>query len=225
MSPATGSGSSQPAGATKRYWAAQAIRQAILDGRYAPGERLFEEKLAAELGVSPTPVREALLILEANGLVRIEPRRGATVVALGRTDIHELYHARSILEPAAVAMALDRLSRNDLKRLVLDLRDTHEEMRDVLRTHNTELVPRLNMRFHFLIYGASGSRQMVAAIERMWNMLPSHSLRNIPLRSEWSFDQHQGLIDILDSDDPERAVEAMRDHILQAAETLIPHVN
>ncbi|MBP2329265.1 DNA-binding GntR family transcriptional regulator [Kibdelosporangium banguiense] len=222
--PATGAGSSQPAGATKRYWAAQAIRQAILDGRYAPGERLFEEKLAAELGVSATPIREALLILEAKGLVRITPRRGATVIALGRADIEELYHVRGILEPAAVSMALERLSRNDLKRLVLDLQDTHEEMRQALRVQDTAPIPRLNMRFHFRIYEASGSRQMVEAIERLWNMLPSHSLRNIPHRSEWSFDQHQRLIDILDGDDPAQAAAAMRDHILLAAQSLIPHV-
>ena len=95
---------------TKRAYAVQAVRQAILDGLYAPGERLREERLAADLDIRPTPIREALLILEAQGLVKIWPRRGATVVELTRDDIVDIYRIRNVLEPFATRTAMDRLT-------------------------------------------------------------------------------------------------------------------
>lgn len=209
---------------TKRTHAAQIVRKAILDGHYAPGERLREEKLAADLNMSPTPIREALLILEAQGLVRISPRRGATVVDLTRDDIAEIYQIRNILEPIATKMAIDRLSPSDRERLLLDLRTTHREMDNALRAGHLQPIPVLNWRFHCLIYSASGSTHLVEIIERLWDRLPHYWLRHIPGRAKWAFDQHSGIIAAIEREESDAASKAMSQHIVLAAESLTAYL-
>ncbi|WP_166397665.1 GntR family transcriptional regulator [Rubrobacter marinus] len=201
------------------------MRQAIIDGLYAPGERLREEKLAADLDISPTPIREALLILEAQGLVETWPRRGATVVELTRDDIIDIYRIRNVLEPFATRAAMERLTPYDRGRLLLDLRETHREWADALREDRLEPVPRLNWHFHHLIYSAANSSHLVETIERLWNKLPHYWLRSIPGRAKWAFDQHDEIIAAVEVGDSDVAGKAMSRHISSAAEGLTAYLN
>jgi DNA-binding GntR family transcriptional regulator len=90
-----------------------ALRTAITSGRLAPDERIKQEQIAAELGVSRTPVREALHLLEREGLVRLVPRRGAIVQGFTAADVRELYELRELLEPAAAELATIRATREE----------------------------------------------------------------------------------------------------------------
>src|SRR2546427_9902876 len=94
--------------------ATEVIRQAILDGRLEPGRRLKEEELARELGISRTPVREALLILQAEGLVVGTPNRGAIVRAHDSDDLRDLYDLRALLEGHGARLAAARISAEPL---------------------------------------------------------------------------------------------------------------
>src|SRR4051795_6810596 len=93
------------------------LQHAILEGVLKPGERLRAEALAQRYGTSRTPVREALLQLEAQGLVEVEPNRGAVVRAFDRADLLDLYEVRALLEPAAAARAATRIGEDDVARL------------------------------------------------------------------------------------------------------------
>src|SRR3954452_7894490 len=93
------------------------LQDAILEGALKPGERLRAEALAQRDGTSRTPVREALLQLEAQGLVEVEPNRGAVVRAFDRADLLDLYEVRALLEPAAAARAARRIAPHDIARL------------------------------------------------------------------------------------------------------------
>jgi DNA-binding GntR family transcriptional regulator len=90
-----------------------ALHTAITSGRLAPEARIKQEQVAAELGVSRTPVREALHLLEREGLVRLVPRRGAIVQGFTAADVRELYELRELLEPAAAALATTRASAEE----------------------------------------------------------------------------------------------------------------
>src|SRR5688572_21943948 len=90
--------------------ATELIRQAIIDGRLNPGQRLKEEELARELGISRTPVREALLMLQAEGLIDAAPNRGATVRSHSAEDLDDLYKLRAVLEGYATRRAATRLA-------------------------------------------------------------------------------------------------------------------
>ena len=89
--------------------AADLIRQAIVEGRVLPGERLKEEELAQQLGISRTPVREALLILQTEGLVEASPNRGATVRSYELPDLEDMYELRALLEGNAALRAATRI--------------------------------------------------------------------------------------------------------------------
>src|SRR5438309_11120403 len=89
--------------------ATELIREAIVDGRLEPGRRLKEEELARELGISRTPVREALLVLQSEGLVAAEPNRGASVRAHDAADLDDLYQLRALLEGYAARRAAPRI--------------------------------------------------------------------------------------------------------------------
>src|ERR1700754_4253911 len=93
------------------------LEEAILEGELQPGERLRAEALAQRFGTSRTPVREALLQLEAQGLVDVEPNRGAVVRAFDADDLRDLYEVRALLEPQAAARAATRISADDIERL------------------------------------------------------------------------------------------------------------
>ena len=90
-----------------------ALREAITSGRLPADARIKQEQIAAELGVSRTPVREALVLLEQEGLVRLVPRRGALVQGFTAADVRELYELRELLEPAAAALATARATEAD----------------------------------------------------------------------------------------------------------------
>jgi DNA-binding GntR family transcriptional regulator len=195
-----------------------------LDGRYAPGENLREDKLAVDLNMSPTPIREALLVLEAQGLVSITPRRGAKVIELSRSDIVETYQIRAVLESFATRKAMDRLAPSDRQRLLQSLLEVHEDMEEALKADDLEPIPRLNRRFHFLIYCATGSTRLVETIERLWNSLPHYWLRTIPGRAQWAFKQHRAIIAAVDQGASAAAEEAMSQHISEASGSLIAHL-
>ena len=93
------------------------LRALILTGEYGPDERLIEEQLAERLGVSRTPVRQALTMLEAEGLVEIAPNRGATVCSFSIEDVWDIYDLRAVLEGHAARRAAGRIEKRDLKRL------------------------------------------------------------------------------------------------------------
>src|SRR3954465_10850290 len=91
------------------------LQHAILEGVLKPGERLRAEALAQRFGTSRTPIREALLQLEAHGLVEVEPNRGAVVKTFDRDDLRELYDVRALIEPHAAALAATRITAADVE--------------------------------------------------------------------------------------------------------------
>lgn len=125
------------------------IRRRILDGRYPAGSQLRQDGLAAEFGASRIPVREALFQLEAEGLVRILPHRGAMVAPLSAADAAEALELRGALEPRLLALSAPRLTADDYARADTLL----EEYAAALRAGATARWGALNMELHLLLYG------------------------------------------------------------------------
>lgn len=141
-------------GETLAVQAADAIRELIAAGRVAGGERLVESRLAGQLGVSRGPVRDALRLLTAEGLVRDEPRRGTFVVRLTEQDVADIYDLRIAVETAAVRLIL---RRDDLKPLRA-LRRAIEDMRAVSR--DAPLTAEADLRFHGAVCEVSGNSRL-----------------------------------------------------------------
>jgi len=136
------------------------LREAIVSGRYQPGEVLLAARVAEELGVSRTPVREALQALEAEGLVRTLPNRGVVVEGITPSEVDDIFTIRSVLEALAARWAAQHMTDQELAELgeIVDLMEFYTARQDV------EQVTRLDARFHQLIVNASRSRPLKLAL-------------------------------------------------------------
>lgn len=194
---------------TKSAYAASVIRRALSSGTYGAGERLTAARLAKELGLSMTPVREALIELANEGLVEISPHRGARVAELGLTGLADVYQTRAILEPAATRMAVPNFDQD----AVAQLKSIHQEFIDAVESHDASALLDINERFHFAIYDSSGSPLLSRLIRIVWSSSPNDTFRLIPERAERSAKEHTEIVRALTSGNAERAEEVMRNHI------------
>jgi DNA-binding GntR family transcriptional regulator len=135
-----------------------ALRTAITSGRFAPEERIKQEQIAAELGVSRTPVREALHLLEREGLVRLVPRRGAIVQGFTAADVRELYELREVLEPAAAELATVRATPEERRAV--------EHLAGLTGRHNGGFAP--NRDFHHALCAPCGNGLIMRTLDSVW---------------------------------------------------------
>jgi DNA-binding GntR family transcriptional regulator len=185
------------------------LQDAILEGVLKPGERLRAEALARRYGTSRTPVREALLQLEAQGLVEVEPNRGAVVRSFDRADLLDLYEVRALLEPAAAAKAAHHIGAEDIARLQANCD------RALAAGDDADAQIALNEEFHRIIGEAAGSPRLqvamraVAGIPRAFRSVFWHSEEQ---RAE-SLLCHQRLVTAFRARDDKLAEAVMRMHI------------
>lgn len=193
----------------------QSIRVQILSGERPGGEWLREDELAAVLGVSRTPVREALRRLATEGLVTHEPNRGVQVHNWTIEDLQEVFGLRSLLEPWACAQAAAR-GQADLAAL----QDLADRMDAAVNTAHPdfEALTELNNRFHATILAASGSRRVQSLVSSMvdvplvWRTFARYS----PEELRRSLAHHHEMIDALRANDPAWAESIMRAHVQSA---------
>jgi DNA-binding GntR family transcriptional regulator len=198
-----------------------AIQHAILTGALAPGERLRAEALAQRLGTSRTPVREALQSLEAEGLVAIEPHRGAVVRPFDAAGLVELYELRAVIEPYAAARAAERIGREALA--ALEENCGRAEARGGADDPAVHDQIALNEEFHRLIVTAAGSRRLEVAMRSVTGI--PRAFRTVFWRDDAQRTQslfcHRELTRALRTRNAGLAEAVMRMHILGAREFLI----
>jgi DNA-binding GntR family transcriptional regulator len=204
------SGQQQHQYSSKADMVTVALRDMILDGSFLPGEALRQRELAERFGVSPTPIREGLRRLESEGLVVFDPHRGSTVVERGVGATEENYRIRAMLEPAAVALAVEHITDEEIARL--------ESLNAEIRAGDpaTSAKAELNREFHYLIFEAAKSPLLFALIRVLWRSFPTgpQAIR----ASSKSAVQHDVIIDALKRRDAQAAAEAARLHITEALE-------
>lgn len=191
----------------------EALREAIISGRFRSGDKLNERLLAAELGVSTTPVKEALQRLQIDGLVRIEPRRGA-YARFNAEQAEQMMLARAALEGMIAREAARRASDDDLAGL-----DHHvAEMGDATQAGAVEQLILLNERFHDAIQVASGCAYLASLLDgqRMYDHAARIALLGDPAERKRALREHRAIARALADRDADRAEAAMRDHIIRS---------
>lgn len=198
--------------------ATELIRQAILDGRLEPGSRLKEQELAEELGISRTPVREALLMLQAEGLIVTTPNRSAVVREHDVADLKDLYQLRALLEGYAARQAAKRISDDEL-----DLLDESCDRFDALSGDDIRELVKENLLFHTVILGAAGSERLRSMVQKVIELpLVYKSYTWYPAnQKQMSAHYHRQLTKALRARDPERAELIMQEHIFEARDLLV----
>jgi DNA-binding GntR family transcriptional regulator len=199
--------------------ATELIRQAIVDGSLAPGERLKEEDLARRLGISRTPVREALAILQAEGLVDGVPNRGSVVRSHTAAELDDLYELRALLEGHAARRAARRVTHEVLGAL----RESCDRFERIASDDDVRELVQENLAFHNTILEAAGSARL-DSIVRMVTELPLIYRSYIwysPDQRRISLHYHRQITHALETRDGERAELVMREHVLEARDLLV----
>ena len=188
------------------------IKQKILDGEYTPAQRLIETNLAQDLGVSRHKVRAALDRLHLDGLVHIEPNRGATVRSLELPDVLDILRAREVLEAGVASLAAKQITAAQIDQL----EDCLNTMREALNTGEYEQYSTTNKIFHQIIYEASGNETMPQLINVLRQRLARLQFRTIliPGRTEKSIQEHEALFLALQARDAASADQAARAHMI-----------
>ncbi len=204
--------------------ATEVIRSAIVDGRLHPGQRLKEEELARELGISRTPVREALLMLQAEGLVDASPNRGAKVRTHSAQDLDDLYQLRALLEGHAARRAASRLADEAISSLHASCR-RFEALLETEEADFRELVKE-NVVFHETILDGADSARLAAMVRNVIELplVYRSYIWYSPDQQRISGHYHVQIARALEARDAERAEIIMKEHIFEARDHLVAHV-
>ena len=193
------------------------IVEAIVQGSIAPGETINEVSLSARLGVSRAPLREAIVRLEAKGLIHRVPHVGARVINLRLQDLRELFAIREGLEGMAARLAAAAMSDNDLEALESSL-EAHRRQPDVA-SGTAYYQAGGDHDFHFRIASGSGNRRLFRLLcEDMYSLMRVYRFRSstTPGRARQAYKEHQDILAALRRRDADTAEEAMRRHVRQS---------
>lgn len=195
------------------------LKQAIIQGDFGPGSRVVESRLAGALGISRTPVREAIHKLEREGLLRQDPKRGFFVEGLGRADIEETFGIRSVLESYAARLAAIRHIEGELKPLEAKLADYQQ----CLDRGDLGSLLKINTEFHDLLYGLSRSPRLI----KMINDLRDHIYRcrivilKVKDMAELSHADHRQMLAAMKRRDADHVEKLVKDHLLRGQEIVL----
>ena len=202
---------SAPAGGSLGESAYGTMRQRILDNAWPPGYRALEQELALELGMSRTPVREALIRLQREGLVEVIPRHGMSVLPVSADDMRDIYEMLTALESMAAELAVRRRpSEAQLKPLLAASRD----MGRALQADDLDAWAAADERFHRHLVVLSGNRLLIDAVQNCWDR--AHRARMVTLRMRpkptHSTREHMDVVEKIRDGDARGAFDAHRAH-------------
>lgn len=196
----------------------QSIREDILKGKYGEKEELREATLGKEMGVSRTPVREALRQLELEGLVEIVPNKGAYVTGISQKDVHDIYMIRSMLEGLCVRWAAEHITAEQLEALeeVILLSEFHLE-----KGHSAQMTE-LDGKFHQILYDACESRILEHVLSDFHKYVQLTRRKSVKTeeRARKSIEEHREMLEAIRTKDVERAEKLANAHIMHVMENL-----
>ncbi|MDO5345096.1 MAG: GntR family transcriptional regulator [Lachnospiraceae bacterium] len=196
----------------------QTLRQAILQGYLQPGERLMEIHLAQKLGVSRTPVREAIRMLELEGLVIMVPRKGAIVAEITVSDLEDVLEVREALEELAVKKACQNMNEEQLERLKQAAKRFSDSLeKDLLASAQADV------EFHEIICEATQNKRLVQILNNIREQIYRYRLENLKDRSSHAnlVEEHTAICRALEERSEEKASEAIRIHIEHQKSSII----
>ncbi len=199
---------------------ARFVRRRIFDGTYAAGKYVRLDQLAAELGISVTPVREALFELKAEGLLAQQPRRGFVVLPVTERDLTDVAKMQAYVGGELAARAAANVSDEQLR----ELEKIQTELEDAYAADDNEAAVRLNHEFHRAINVAADSPKLAQLMSQITRYAPESVFPTIAGWPEQSTAHHRLVLSALEAHDENLARTAMSEHLAEGAEPLIAHL-
>lgn len=194
--------------------AATFLREEIFAGRLKPGDRIDQDQIADDLGISRLPVREALITMAAEGLIETLPRRGAFVARLARDDVLDQYVIFGTLSGLAAGRAAETLTSDQLDELAA-LIAAMETSKDSASQEQ------LNFRFHQIINKAGSSRRLTAVLGQLAKTMPTRFYEFTEDWGERAIGEHQAILEALRTGDPRRAADTVSMHFRSGGEEAV----
>ena len=196
----------------------QTLRQAILRGKLQPGERLMEIHLAQKLGVSRTPVREAIRMLELEGLVFMVPRKGAVVAEITVSDLEDVLEVRAALEELAVRKACQNMNGEQMEKL----RQAAKRFSDCLE-EDLMASAQADVDFHEIICEATNNKRLVQILNNIREQIYRYRLENLKDKKSHAnlVEEHAAICQALEERSEEKASDAIRIHIEHQKRSII----
>ena len=195
------------------------LRQAILRGELKPGERLMEIQLANKLGVSRTPIREAIRKLELEGLVLMIPRKGAEVAEITEKSLRDVLEVRRALEELAVQLACEKITKEEIR----ELERVAKEFQQVVNSSDITEIAEVDVCFHDIIYTATDNQKLIQLLNNLREQMYRYRVEY--LKRDGVFPQliaeHEAIIRHIENNEKEKATEVMCRHIDNQVETVI----
>jgi len=198
------------------------IRENILNGHYSPGERLTETRLMEELKVGRTPIREALRQLEAEGLITVMPRKGATVNKLSLKDVEETYSIGGVLEAMAASLSTPLLNKDRVKKLI----SLNKELQKMQNENDLQNYCKINSEFHQILLENCQNRKLIKLVENLRKLIYRFRIISfaVPGRIQKSIEEHERILEAIQKGDPEAVRKAMEDHWKHKKEMLVKYL-
>ena len=197
----------------------EALREAIHNGTLKPGERLMEIQLAEELGVSRTPIREAIRRLELEGFLVMVPRRGTYVADISIRDINEVFEIRKALDVLAAGLAAERITEEELEQLERLL----VEIGEYIDNGDADGIVVADGKFHDILYRASRNDRLVGIINNLREQFTRFRSISMayPGRIQNTLEEHRRLVEAIGQRDAEQAQQCAREHLENAEQILL----
>ena len=199
------------------------LRDAILTGKLVPGERLMENQLAEKLGVSRTPVREALRMLELENLVELVPRKGAQVLDMSEKDITNILEVRSALEGLATSLACKKMSKEDLQQL----KSMEADFEKAVADNDVEHFVDIDEDFHDLIFAATENDKLINIFRNLRIQLYRYRMaqaKNNETSMSTIVAHHRSIIRAIENHDAEEGASIAQGHIKYQTESILRFV-
>ena len=196
----------------------QTLREAILKGDLRPGERLMELQLAAKLGVSRTPIREAIRMLEQEGLAVTIPRKGAEVARMTEKNMEDVLQIREALDDLAVQVACDKMTEEQLKNLTLAMKN----FENAIQTENLSKIVAYDVEFHDIIYESTDNPKLVTLLNNLREQIYRYRVEYLKEKENYPtlVQEHRAIVDALSQKNKKRVADVMRIHIRNQAEAV-----
>lgn len=199
------------------------LRNAILTGELEPGQRLMEIKLADKLGVSRTPIREAIRKLELEGLVVMTPRKSAEVARITREDLKDVLEVRRVLECLAVELACEKINQDTVK----ELEENLQHFQLAIKDNDIKEIAVTDVAFHEVIYRATENRRLIQILNNLREQMYRYRFEYIKDKDtrEILAKEHRKIIDALANRDKEAGKEAILAHIDKQEVTILENIS
>ena len=196
----------------------QTLRQAILRGELKPGERLMEIQLANKLGVSRTPIREAIRKLELEGLVLMVPRKGAEVAEITEKSLNDVIEVRGALEELAVDLACQRITEEKME----ELKCAAKEFEKALHTGDLTAYAEADVKFHDIIYMATENQKLVQLLYNLREQMYRYRVEYLKQEEvhQTLLTEHQYIIECIEKRDSQSAKAAILTHVENQAKKI-----